>query len=145
MRVQAAGALRVAVNGRDVQLVPTHRPGELLVFLLENDGVASLDQIRDALYPDAVDGKDKERTQKSIWKLVDALRSALGWESAVLSLRGAYQLDLNVTWDYDIAEARAVRRFRGEFLKGVYSNWAIETGQFLAELTPDASDYRPLN
>ncbi len=51
VRVQAAGALRVAVNGRDVQLVPTHRPGGLLVFLLENDGVASLDQIRDACTP----------------------------------------------------------------------------------------------
>jgi hypothetical protein len=69
----------------------------------------------------------------------------LGWEAAVLSLRGAYQLDPNVTWDYDIAEARAIRRFHGEFLKGVYSNWVIETGQFLAELTPDASEYRPLN
>ncbi len=145
VRVQAQGALRVAVNGRGVQLVPTHRPGELLVFLLENDGVASLDQIRDALYPDAVDGKDKERTQKSIWKLVDALRHALGWESAVLSLRGAYQLDPNVTWDYDIAQAREAGRFKGEFLKGVYSNWAIETGQLLSELAPDPRGYRPLN
>ncbi len=145
VRVQAQGALRVAVNGRGVQLVPTHRPGELLVFLLENDGVASLDQIRDALYPDAVDGKDKERTQKSIWKLVDVLRHALGWESAVLSLRGAYQLDPNVTWDYDIAQARASGVFHGEFLQGVYSNWAIETGQFLAELKPDPREYRPLN
>jgi tetratricopeptide (TPR) repeat protein len=145
VRVQAAGALRVAVNGRGVQLVPTHRPGELLVFLLENDGVASLDQIRDALYPDAVEAKDKERTQKSIWKLVDALRHALGWESAVLSLRGAYQLDPNVTWDYDIRHAREAGRFKGEFLKGVYSNWAIETGQLLSELAPDSRQYRPLN
>ena len=145
VRVQAAGALRVAVNGRGVQLVPTHRPGELLVFLLENDGAASLDQIRDALYPDAVEVKDKERTQKSIWKLVDALRHALGWESAVLSLRGAYQLDPNVTWDYDISQARAAGRFYGEFLQGVYSNWAIETGQLLSELAPDLKGYRPLN
>jgi hypothetical protein len=46
-------------------------------------------------------------------------------------LRGAYQLDPNATWQYDMQEARASRSFQGEFLKGVYSDWALEVGRSL--------------
>jgi hypothetical protein len=48
-----------------------------------------------------------------------------------MALRGAYQLDPNVTWQYDMTDARAKRSFQGEFLKGVYSDWALEVGRTL--------------
>ena len=84
----------------------------------------------DVMFPNfGADERDKVRG--SIWKLVKSLREALGWETSIISLRGAYQLDPNVTWEYDVQEARVARKFRGEFLKGVYSNWALEVGRTL--------------
>lgn len=129
--VRAQGVLQVSVNGRPVELLPAGRVGELLVFLLEQGGQASLEVIGEALYP-GVTNPTKRR--QAIWKLVDNLREALGWADSVKALGGAYQLDAKATWHYDIAEARQKREFAGEFLAGVYSEWAIEVGQELREL-----------
>lgn len=133
VRVQALGVLQVSVNGRLVELIPTGRVGELLVFLLEQGGAASLEAIGDALYPDLTQAPKR---RKAVWKLVNGLRQALGWEDSVLALRGAYQLDPQATWLYDVAEARVKREARAEFLAGVYSEWAIEVGRELQDLAP---------
>lgn len=129
--VQAVGVLQVSVNGRPIDLLPAGRVGELLVFLLEQGGQASLETIGDALYPDFTEPKKR---RQSIWKLVDKLREALGWQDSVRALGGAYQLDLKATWDYDIARVRQTKAFEGEFLAGVYSDWALETGQELRDM-----------
>ncbi len=130
VRVEARGALRVFVNARAVKTGAVSRVGELLVFLLEHGGSASAEVIGSALYPDAPHAK----ARKSLWALVKLLRQALGWGDSVLSLRGAYQLSPAVTWEYDVAEARVGGGFRGDFLSGVYSDWALEVGRDLQEL-----------
>jgi tetratricopeptide (TPR) repeat protein len=133
VRIAALGVLRVTVNDRGVPIVPTGRVGELLVFLLEHGGVASLEVISEALYPDVT----HERARKSVWMLVKFLRTALGWDGAVIALRAAYQLDPNVTWQYDVREARAHGTHgavQGDFLEGVYSDWALEVGRALEAL-----------
>lgn len=130
VRVEARGALRVFVNARGVGIGAVGRVGELLVFLLEHGGSASTEVIGYALYPDA----GYERARKNLWALVKLLRRALGWEGSVLALRGAYQLDPSVTWEYDVSEARTRGNFKGEFLSGVYSEWALEIGRGLQEL-----------
>jgi hypothetical protein len=130
VRVVAQGVLTVRVNDRPVAIAPTGRAGELLVYLLEQNGHASVDMMMDAMFPNfALNERDKVRG--SIWKFVKNLRRALGWKTSIISLRGAYQLDPSATWEYDVKEARASRNFQGGFLKGVYSNWALETGRTL--------------
>jgi tetratricopeptide (TPR) repeat protein len=130
VRVEARGALRVFVNARPVNIGAVSRVGELLVFLLEQGGSASAEVIGGALYPDVT----HEKTRKSVWALVKLLRRALGWDEGVLALRGAYQLDPSATWEYDVTEARRRGAFHGEFLSGVYSDWALETGRALQSL-----------
>jgi tetratricopeptide (TPR) repeat protein len=139
VRVTANGILRVTVNARAVTIPPVGRTGELLVFLLEQGGAASLEVIRDAFFPDAQD-EDVRRANKTIWFHAESLRKALGWASSVIALRGAYQLDPDVIWQYDIAEARAQGAFRGEFLKGVYSDWVLEVGRELEALSGQNTD-----
>jgi tetratricopeptide (TPR) repeat protein len=138
VRVAALGVLRVTVNDRGVPIVPTGRVGELLVFLLEHGGAASLEVISEALYPEAT----HERARKSVWMLVKFLRTALGWDGAVIALRAAYQLDPNVTWQYDVREVRTQGTVQGgvqtDFLAGVYSEWALEVGRELGKLTDSA-------
>ena len=129
--VQAQGVLRVEVNGRKVDITPTGRVGELLVFLLERGGAASLDAVEEALYSGLPYAK---RRRQAIWNLVDKLREALGWQNSVLALRGIYQLDHQAVWRYDIAEARQRGEFSGEFLAGVYTDWVLEVGRELQEL-----------
>jgi tetratricopeptide (TPR) repeat protein len=130
VRVVAQGLLSVRINDRPVNLAPTSRAGELLVFLLEQNGAASIDMIQDTLFP-LLGITERQKARASIWNLVKTLRQALGWQNSVVSLRGAYQLDPNATWQYDMKEARAKRDFQGEFLKGVYSDWALEVGRTL--------------
>ena len=145
VRVMAQGVLRVFINDRKLELAPTSRPAELLVFLLEQNGMASLESLIDALFPDANSSADHNRARKAIWTFSDQLRNALGWQNAVQSLRGAYMLDQDVTWQYDISEARAAGIFHGGFLKGVYSGWVQETAQMLEELPNQANFKRDLN
>ncbi len=135
VRVMAQGALRVTVNDRAVPIAPTERVGELLVFLLEHGGVATIDVIGAALYTESLERKNVRR---ATWKLVNGLRDALGWADSVLALRGAYQLDPGAIWEYDIAEARASGVFNGEFMSGVYSEWVLDLGRSLEEMGDDA-------
>jgi tetratricopeptide (TPR) repeat protein len=131
VRVVAQGLLSIQINDRPVNIAPTSRAGELLVYLLEHGGSASLDMIIDAMFAHlGID--DRAKARGAIWNLVKTLRGALGWQNSVMALRGAYQLDPNATWQYDMQEARAKRTFQGEFLKGVYSDWALEVGRMLA-------------
>ncbi len=145
VRVLAQGVLRVFINDRKLELAPTGRPAELLVFLLEQGGMASLERLMDAFFPDANSSADQNRARKAIWKFSDQLRHALGWQNAVQALRGAYMLDQDAIWQYDITEARAVGVFQGEFFKGVYSSWAIETAQSLEGLSGQYDFKRTLN
>lgn len=57
----------------------------------------------------------------------------------MLALRTAYKLDPQAKWHYDIAEARAQGEFGGEFLSGIYSEWAREIEQELQGLNPPRS------
>jgi tetratricopeptide (TPR) repeat protein len=134
VRVTATGILRVTVNDRSVPIPPVGRAGELLVFLLEQGGAASLEAIREALFPDALEPGAVRRASKTVWFHIENLRKAFGWSGSVQALGGAYQLDLDVTWQYDVAEARERGVFRGEFLKGVYSEWALEVARELEML-----------
>jgi tetratricopeptide (TPR) repeat protein len=129
VRVQARGALRVFVNARGVNIGAVGRVGELLVFLLEQGGSAGTEVIGGALYPEAT----RAAARKNVWALVKLLRRALGWEGSVLALRGAYQLDPSVTWEYDVAEARARGEFNGAFLSGVYSDWVLDVERDLSQ------------
>jgi tetratricopeptide (TPR) repeat protein len=138
VQVRARGVLHVAVNDRGVSIPPTGRVGELLVFLLEHEGEAPLDVILEAFYPNAVGSKDRARARKMVWEHANTLRELLGWQDAVIALGGAYQLDPETTWQYDIREARALGLFNGEFLAGVYSEWALEVGQDLARFAVDS-------
>jgi tetratricopeptide (TPR) repeat protein len=142
VRVVAQGLLSVRINDRPVNLAPTSRAGELLVYLLEQNGAASIDMIIDAMFTHlGVD--DRAKARGGIWNLVKTLRQALGWQNSVIALRGAYQLDPNATWQYDMTQARAKRNFQGDFLKGVYSDWVLEVGRTLAgkqELRRRSSD-----
>jgi tetratricopeptide (TPR) repeat protein len=138
VQVRARGVLHVAVNDRGVSIPPTGRVGELLVFLLEHEGEAPLDVILEAFYPNAVGSKDRARARKMVWEHANTLRELLGWQDAVIALGGAYQLDPQTTWQYDIREARALGLFNGEFLAGVYSEWALEVGQELARFAVDS-------
>jgi tetratricopeptide (TPR) repeat protein len=142
VRVVAQGLLSVRINDRPVNIAPTSRAGELLVYLLEQNGAASIDMISDAMFTHlGID--DRAKARGGIWNLVKTLRGALGWQNSVMALRGTYQLDPNVTWQYDMQEARDKRIFQGEFLKGVYSDWVFEVGRTLegkADLRRRSSD-----
>ncbi len=126
VEIVALGVLQVKVNQRPVPISPTSRIGELLVFILEQGGTASLEQITDALYADALSELEKNRARKAIWKLTRDLRLALGWQNSIASLRSAYQLDPSAIWDYDARDTTA--KING-FLNGIYSNWVLEKTQ----------------
>jgi tetratricopeptide (TPR) repeat protein len=129
--VRACGSVQVSVNGRAVTLAPAGRLAELLVFLLEFDGTATLEAINTAFFPGAVDRAAQRRANKAVWKLIETLRHALGWNSSLIALGGAYQLDPNVTWQYDVAALRERGGTSKKFLEGVYSEWALEVGRSL--------------
>jgi tetratricopeptide (TPR) repeat protein len=138
--VVATGPLLVAVNGRNLPLTPSSRAGELLVLLLEQGGAASADVVAAALYPAL---GHQAAARKAVNRLVQQLRAALGWPSSVHSLRGSYRLDPDSHWHYDIAQARSQGRFRGQFLAGIYSDWAVETDRQLQLLPNTAPDTKP--
>jgi tetratricopeptide (TPR) repeat protein len=126
VEITALGVLQVKVNQRLVPIPPTSRIGELLVFILEQGGTASLEQITDALYADALSELEQNRARKAIWKLTRDLRLALGWQNSIASLQRAYQLDPNAVWDYDAWDKTV--KAKG-FLSGIYSNWVLEISQ----------------
>ncbi len=126
VEVNALGVLQVKVNNRNVPITPTSRVGELLVFMLEQGGTASLEVLTDALFPEAFSDLEKDKARKAIWKLTRDLRQALGWQNAISALRGAYQLDRQAKWVYDAQDRNA--KANG-FLSGIYSNWVLETAR----------------
>ncbi len=120
IRVVPEKVLQVQVNQRPVPITPTSRVAELLVFMLEKNGLVALEVLMDALYPNAIEPQEKNRARKAIWKLSQELRSALGWQNSIIALRGAYQLDPNAIWEYP-KETNNSR-----FLEGIYSDWVLE-------------------
>jgi tetratricopeptide (TPR) repeat protein len=127
VRVAALGVLHVTVNDQPIPLSPTGRAAELLVFLLENDGQATLERLTDAFFPLASSAGDLERARKALWNAVQRLRESLGWSQSVQALRGAYRLDPTVLWEYDVNEVRrGGTRASGLFMDGLYSNWVEE-------------------
>jgi tetratricopeptide (TPR) repeat protein len=132
VQVNALGVLRVRVNGRDVPIKPVSRAGELLVLLLERGGSDTVEHLLEALYPNvarfALRGK-----KQALSGLVRDLRAALGWEGSVQALGGAYRLDPDAHWDYDVREARVRGEKPGGFLEGVYTDWARQTERALRD------------
>ncbi len=126
VEVNALGVLQVKVNARLVPITPTSRIGELLVFMLEQGGTASLEVLTDALFPEAIEHLERDRARKAIWKLTRDLRQVLGWQNCIVALRGAYQLDPSTKWVYDAADRSA--KTKG-FLSGIYSDWVLETAR----------------
>jgi tetratricopeptide (TPR) repeat protein len=128
VRVEALGVLRVAVNQRPVPFPPTSRAAEILVFLLENGGQATLERLLDALMPNAFGDLERRRARKSLWNAVERLRETLGWQESVQNLAGsAYQLDPRVIWQYDVDDLRRKQASTTRlFLEGLYSEWVLE-------------------
>ncbi|GEM44639.1 hypothetical protein [Deinococcus cellulosilyticus] len=129
VQVQAEGVLRVRVNGRPIPLKPSSKPAELLVRLLEKGGQDTLDSLQDALFRD--EPTTRRKAGQALWNHVKRLRFLLGWEESILAPGGAFVLDPNANWDYDIAQARTEKRPIRGFLEGVYSEWVLETQQDL--------------
>jgi tetratricopeptide (TPR) repeat protein len=138
VNVQAIGLLRVQVNDQSIAIVPNSRIGELLVLLLEHQGQQTIDVLIETLWPDTPgDKKSRERKRKTLWNLVAKLRTALGWNGSVIALNGAYQLDPEADWLYDVQDARANQRPVTVFLEGVYSDWARDVADaFLVANSP---------
>lgn len=134
VEVQALGTLAVRVNGRPVPVRATGRPGEVLVYLLEHGNRAPTEMIVDALYP----GPERQRGKsQALWNVVKALRTALGWEGSVRAVDGAYVLDPDTQWSYDVREAVARGTPVPAFLTGVYRPWALARAEELAGLDID--------
>jgi tetratricopeptide (TPR) repeat protein len=127
VEVQALGVLQVRINGRSVYLASVSRTAELLVLLLESGLQASSEQLVAALWP----GQGLSEKRKALWQLAADLRGVLGWNDSVRLLDGAYALDPEARWVYDVDQARARKRVRGAFFEGVYSNWALEVDREL--------------
>lgn len=129
--VRAAGVLGVRVNGRAVPLRPASRPAELLVLLLEAGGGAPAEVLLDALYPEHPP-EARRRKGQALWAVARDLRAVLGWEEAVRTPGGAYLLDPDAEWRYDVAELAARGAPVPRFMEGVYRPWARERAQELA-------------
>lgn len=130
VEVRALGTLTVYVNGRQVPLGATGRPGELLVFLLERGGRAPTKVIADELYPGSA--LDTRRAGRAVWALARKLRDVLGWEASVRFGGGGYALDPTAQWWYDVREALVRGEPTPAFLTGVCRPWAEERAQELA-------------
>lgn len=132
VEVRAAGILTVRVNGRLVPLPPTGRAAELLVMLLElGDGnAASSEVLSDLLYPEADPQASGPRKQLSA--LARSLRQTLGWPGSVMARGGAYELDPETTWDYDVRAFRAANLPLPAFMEGVYREWVQDRQPLMA-------------
>jgi tetratricopeptide (TPR) repeat protein len=117
VEVNPFGSLEVKVNGRPVPINPTGRPGELLVFLLENGGSAGVEHLLDQLYHG-----DRPQDRKALWETAERLRGALGWKGSVQVKGGIYRLDPAAEWVYRDRPPQGA----GEFMVGHYANWVQE-------------------
>ena len=131
VEVHALGPLLVKVNGRTVPVSSAGRPGELLVFLLEQGGRAATEVILEALYPGG-DQERKRRNGQALSAVVRGLRKALGWQGSVQTDGGgAYLLDLTAEWWYDVREAAVRGAATPDFLSGNYRPWALHRAEEL--------------
>lgn len=133
VEVRALGALSVRVNGRAVPLRATSRAGELLVALLERRGRATTEELVELLYPTGA--RDGRRAGQALWTLARTLAAALGWHASVRFVEGAYALDEDAQWWYDVREAEARGEPTPAFLSGVYADWVQERARELAART----------
>jgi Tetratricopeptide repeat len=125
VNVQALGVLRVNINQQSIHLKSTSKVAELLVYLLEQNGNASTENIIDALYPEKT---NMRRASQALWALVKQLREALGWDASVQNTGEAYILGQDkVQWHYDARHAKDKSRL----LEGVYSKWINDIRQNL--------------
>lgn len=125
VRIQANGILQVWVNQNPVSIKAAGYPAQLLVYLLEQGGQAALEGLTEALFETRATEHNKAR--QALWVHVKSLRTSLGWEKSVIALSGAYQLDPQAEWDYDIAKLRRLGERPRAFLTGVGSDWAMQT------------------
>jgi hypothetical protein len=134
VRVEATDFLMVYINNRIVNLPPTGKAAELLIFLLEHDFKTSASELEMNLYLESDDA------HKRLGELAKRLEKILGWAGSVKYDKTSkeFKLDSNVTWQYDIAEARATKFFHGEFLKGMKPapDWVLKIREELAGLKP---------
>jgi DNA-binding SARP family transcriptional activator len=111
------GVLRVNINQQSIHLKSTSKVAELLVYLLEQNGNASTENIIDALYPEKT---NMRRASQALWALVKQLRESLGWDDSIQDKGKAYILGQDkVMWQYDAAK----QKNKSRLLEGVYSNW----------------------
>lgn len=122
--VRAAGPLEVRVNGRAVPLAPTSLAGVLLVALLEAGGQASTGQL--ALAVSGREERSERHGKQAVSRLARELRRALGWEGSVQARSGAYALDPEAEWTYDVREAQVRGQPVETFLSGVTLPWVLE-------------------
>ena len=129
MRVEALGALQASVNGQPVPL--EGRTAELVVFLLEHAGVAPLEMVADAIWPDC----DRKRGEWNVKSTARRVRESFGWSSCISISKGRVQLEARTIWEYDTHEFRAhPTRPVPAFMPGVYSEWALEVAARLEDL-----------
>jgi hypothetical protein len=125
VNVQALGVLRVEVNQQSIHLKSSSKVAELLVYLLEQNGNASTENIIDALYPEKT---NMRRASQALWALVKQLRESLGWDASIQNKGEAYILGQDkVQWHYDARQAKDKSRL----LEGVYSKWINDIRQNL--------------
>ncbi len=126
VEVNALGVLRVRVNGRDVPIRPISRVGEVLVLLLERGRTETVERLLEALYPNLTPS-DRRTKAQALSALIRELRDALGWERSVVALGGAYRLDPDASWEYDVDRARERGQKPRGFLEGIYTDWVRQT------------------
>lgn len=118
IEVQAYGLLEVRVNLRPIDLNPTAKPGEILVFLILQGGSASLERLLDK-----IGDEQNKHARKALWEHIKALRESLGWGESIQSCPGGYRLDPKADWIcLDEPEPLNSR----EFMEGHYSDWILE-------------------
>jgi hypothetical protein len=102
VRVEATSFLMVYVNNRIITVPPTGKIAELLVYLLENQGLASASDLEMNLFFKA------NAANNLLNGAASKLRSLLGWaESVRYDLKTKkYSLDPSIKWQYDITDAR---------------------------------------
>jgi hypothetical protein len=117
--VQALGKFCLTINGVTVECPP--RVGEFLVFLLEQDGKATNEDVMLKFFAE----RKGDVTQGALNDLTRRLRETLGSHMSVQSIKGERRLSTEVVWRYDVARLRngELGQAQGLFLEGSASPW----------------------
>jgi len=131
VEVQAEGMLEVRVSGEVLPLSATGRVAELLLYLLEHGGQATLEQLLTALFPEQKgegQGGVRSNRRKALADLIGKLRAALGWADSVRYTQGRYRLDPSpeVSWNYDLERLREAGKTPRAFAVGIDTDWVVE-------------------